>query len=96
MSIQSIAEAAQVQVQDGSVQPEDITTLVSIISSSSNELEHFSSDTGVFTVAEVCSRKYKCVWSGSLECERIYCMLRCLATNDFVFVLHATNTSRAL
>lgn len=61
MSIQSIAEAAQVQVQNGSIEPGAIATLVSIISSSSDELERFSSDQDLLDVAEVCTCKCKCV-----------------------------------
>ena len=53
MSIQNIAEMAQDQVQEG-IGPEAIATLVSIISTSSDELEHFSSDQGLLEAAEVC------------------------------------------
>ena len=53
MSIQKIAEMAQDQVQEG-IGPEAIATLVSIISTSSDELEHFSSEPGLLEAAEVC------------------------------------------
>ena len=53
MSIQNIAEMAQDQVQEG-IGPEAIATLVSIISTSSDELEHFSSKLGLLEAAEVC------------------------------------------
>ena len=54
MSIQSVAEAAQDQVQDGNIEAGAITTLVSIINSASNVLGNLSSD-GRLDVAEVCT-----------------------------------------
>ena len=53
MSIQSIVETAQDQVQEG-IEPEAIATLVSIISSSSTQLEHFSSNLSILDAAKVC------------------------------------------
>lgn len=70
MSIQNIAEAAQDQVQEG-IGPEAIATLVSIISTSSDELEHFSSDQqGLLEAAEVCVCAWVCMHAcacGSFE-----------------------------
>lgn len=97
-SIQSIAEAAQDQVQEG-IEPEAITTLVSIISSSSDELEHFSSDLGLLDAAEVCRCKCKNLhaWRGSSEfVRRKYCVVVCCACDDDDLSLCMPNTSRAL